>query len=136
MYELFPRLGERRTQHAGTMSGGERQMLAMARALMPDPEVLLLDEPSAGLAPAFVEAIFEKVEDVNRAGVTLVMVEQNARRALGMSNRGYVLDLGQDRFEGPGKELLDDPKVAELYLGGTAHMDRPEPASQEPPTGD
>ena len=102
------------------MSGGERQMVAMARALMPDPEVLLLDEPSAGLAPAFVEAIFEKIEDINRAGVTIVMVEQNARRALAMSNRGYVLDLGKDRFEGPGKELLDDPKVAELYLGGTA----------------
>ena len=122
MCELFPRLGERRSQVAGTMSGGERQMLAMARALMPDPEVLLLDEPSAGLAPAFVEAIFEKVADINRAGVTLVMVEQNAHRALAMSDRGYVLDLGQDRFEGPGRELLDDPKVAELYLGGTARM--------------
>src|SRR5206468_1721398 len=92
MYKLFPRLGERRSQTAGTMSGGERQMVAMARALMPDPKVLLLDEPSAGLAPAFVEAIFEKIVDVNRAGVTIVMVEQNARRALGMSDRGYVLD--------------------------------------------
>ena len=128
MYELFPRLGERRTQAAGTMSGGERQMVAMARALMPDPRVLLLDEPSAGLAPAFVDAIFEKVRDVNRAGVTIVMVEQNARRALAMSNRGYVLDLGQDRFEGPGRELLEDPKVAELYLGGTARIDTPERA--------
>jgi ABC-type branched-subunit amino acid transport system ATPase component len=118
MYELFPRLGERKTQAAGTMSGGERQMVAMARALMPDPEILLLDEPSAGLAPAFVEAIFEKIEDINHSGVTIVMVEQNARRALGMSNRGYVLDLGKDRFEGPGKQLLSDPKVAELYLGG------------------
>jgi neutral amino acid transport system ATP-binding protein len=125
MYELFPRLGERRTQAAGTMSGGERQMVAMARALMPDPRALLLDEPSAGLAPAFVDAIFQKVEDVNRAGVTIVMVEQNARRALAMSDRGYVLDLGQDRFEGPGRELLDDPKVAELYLGGTARIDKP-----------
>jgi ABC-type branched-subunit amino acid transport system ATPase component len=123
MCELFPRLGERRGQAVGTMSGGERQMVAMARALMPDPQLLLLDEPSAGLAPAFVDAIFEKVEDVNRAGVTIVMVEQNARRALAMSNRGYVLDLGQDRFEGPGRELLDDPKVAELYLGGTARID-------------
>jgi neutral amino acid transport system ATP-binding protein len=123
MYELFPRLGERRTQTAGTMSGGERQMLAMARALMPDPQVLLLDEPSAGLAPAFVEAIFEKIEDINRAGVTIVMVEQNARRALGMSSRGYVLDVGTNRFEGPGRELLEDPKVAELYLGGTARID-------------
>jgi neutral amino acid transport system ATP-binding protein len=123
VYELFPRLGERRTQTAGTMSGGERQLLAMGRALMPDPQVLLLDEPSAGLAPAFVEAIFEKIEEINRAGVTVVMVEQNARRALGMSDRGYVLDLGQNRFEGPGKELLEDPKVAELYLGGTARID-------------
>ena len=110
-------------QAAGTMSGGERQMVAMARALMPDPHVLLLDEPSAGLAPAFVEVIFEKVEDINKAGVTIVMVEQNARRALAMSDRGYVLDLGKDRFEGPGKQLLDDPKVAELYLGGTARLD-------------
>jgi ABC-type branched-subunit amino acid transport system ATPase component len=123
MYELFPRLGERRTQLAGTMSGGERQMLAMARALMPDPQVLLLDEPSAGLAPAFVDAIFAKVEDINRAGVTVVMVEQNARRALAMSNRGYVLDLGRNRFEGPGSDLLDDPKVAELYLGGGSRID-------------
>jgi neutral amino acid transport system ATP-binding protein len=118
MYELFPRLGERRSQTVGTMSGGERQMVAMARALMPEPQVLLLDEPSAGLAPAFVEAIFEKVEEINRQGVTIVMVEQNARRALAMSNRGYVLDLGVDRIEGPGRELLEDPKVAELYLGG------------------
>ncbi len=123
MYELFPRLGERRTQAAGTMSGGERQMLAMGRALMPEPQVLLLDEPSAGLAPAFVEAIFEKIADVNDAGVTILMVEQNARRALAMSDRGYVLDLGQNRFEGPGAELLSDPKVADLYLGGTARID-------------
>jgi ABC-type branched-subunit amino acid transport system ATPase component len=136
MYGLFPRLGERRTQAAGTMSGGERQMVAMARALMPDPQVLLLDEPSAGLAPAFVDAIFEKVEDINRQGVTIVMVEQNARRALRMSNRGYVLDLGQDRFEGPGHELLDDPKVAELYLGGTARIDRPGVAPQSEAAGD
>jgi neutral amino acid transport system ATP-binding protein len=131
MYELFPRLGERTGQQAGTMSGGERQMVAMARALMPDPEVVLLDEPSAGLAPAFVEAIFEKVEEINREGVTIVMVEQNARRALGMSSRGYVLDLGKDRFEGPGQELLDDPKVAELYLGGTARVDAGEPAAED-----
>ncbi|HWM54690.1 MAG TPA: ABC transporter ATP-binding protein [Solirubrobacterales bacterium] len=123
MYELFPRLGERRTQAAGTMSGGERQMLAMARALMPQPHVLLLDEPSAGLAPAFVEAIFENVREINQAGVTVVMVEQNARRALAMSDRGYVLDLGQNRFQGAGRDLLEDPKVAELYLGGTARIE-------------
>ena len=128
MYELFPRLGERTSQSAGTMSGGERQMVAMARALMPDPQLLLLDEPSAGLAPAFVDAIFAKVEEVNQAGVTILMVEQNARRALSMSDRGYVLDLGKNRFEGPGRELIDDPKVAELYLGGTARVDQAEEA--------
>ena len=124
LYELFPRLEERRRQIAGTLSGGERQMVAMARALMPDPTVLLLDEPSAGLAPALVDAIFERIIEINRAGVTLVMVEQNARRALAMSDRGYVLDVGTNRFEGRGSELLDDPKVAELYLGGTARLDR------------
>jgi neutral amino acid transport system ATP-binding protein len=134
VYELFPRLGERRTQTAGTMSGGERQLLAMGRALMPEPQVLLLDEPSAGLAPAFVEAIFAKIEEINQAGVTVVMVEQNARRALAMSNRGYVLDVGQNRFQGPGRELLEDPKVAELYLGGTARIDRPETAPRTSPS--
>jgi neutral amino acid transport system ATP-binding protein len=123
MHELFPRLGERGGQSTGTMSGGERQMVAMARALMPDPEILLLDEPSAGLAPAFVDAIFEKVADINRAGVTIVMVEQNARRALAMSDRGYVLDVGANRFEGSGRELLEDPKVAELYLGGGGRLE-------------
>jgi neutral amino acid transport system ATP-binding protein len=120
MYELFPRLSERRTQAAGTMSGGERQMVAMARALMPDPRLVLIDEPSAGLAPAFVDAIFEKLVEINRGGVTILMVEQNAKRALSMSNRGYVLDLGRSRFTGPGRELIADPKVAELYLGGGA----------------
>ena len=123
MYGLFPRLGERRSQAAGGMSGGERQMLAMARALMPSPHVLLLDEPSAGLAPAFVETIFAQVQAINEAGVTVVMVEQNARRALGMSDRGYVLDLGRNRFHGAGRELLENDEVAELYLGGTARID-------------
>jgi neutral amino acid transport system ATP-binding protein len=127
MYALFPRLAERRRQTAGTMSGGERQMVAMARALMPDPAVLLLDEPSAGLAPAFVDAIFDQVVEVNRTGVTVLMVEQNARRALAMSHRGYVLDLGTNRFEGPGQELLGDPKVAELYLGGPSVSPPPGP---------
>jgi neutral amino acid transport system ATP-binding protein len=133
MFELFPRLGERRDQVVGTMSGGERQMVAMARALMPDPQVLLLDEPSAGLAPAFVDAIFDKCGEINRTGVTLVMVEQNARRALAMSDHGYVLDVGTNRFHGTGRDLLEDPKVAELYLGGTARVDRPQelPAEDE-----
>jgi ABC-type branched-subunit amino acid transport system ATPase component len=128
MYDLFPRLGERKSQAAGTMSGGERQMVAMAKALMSEPHLLLLDEPSAGLAPAFVDAIFEKTKEVNKRGVTVMMVEQNARRALAMSDRGYVLDLGKDRFEGPGQDLLDDPKVAELYLGGTARIDKADTA--------
>ena len=114
---LFPRLAERRRQAVGTMSGGERQMVAMARALMPEPAVLLLDEPSAGLAPLFVDAMFEQVQAINRAGVTILMVEQNARRALALSHRGYVLDLGQNRFTGTGQALLDDPRLAELYLG-------------------
>ena len=122
MYELFPRLGERGGQVAGTLSGGERQMVAMARTLMPEPELLLLDEPSAGLAPAFVDAIFEKISEINRTGVTIVMVEQNARRALAMSDRGYVLDVGTNKFEGTGDQLVSDEKVAELYLGGRGRI--------------
>jgi ABC-type branched-subunit amino acid transport system ATPase component len=102
------------------MSGGERQMVAMGRALMPDPTLILVDEPSAGLAPAFVDVIFEKLAEINQGGVTILMVEQNARRALAMSDRGYVLDLGANRFEGKGTELINDPKVAELYLGGSS----------------
>ena len=123
MFDLFPRLAERRAQAAGTMSGGERQMVAMARALIPDPAVILLDEPSAGLAPAFVDVIFERVAAINQTGVTVLMVEQNAKRALAMSHRGYVLDLGANRFEGPGRDLIDDPKVAELYLGGRGRQE-------------
>jgi branched-chain amino acid transport system ATP-binding protein len=120
MYELFPRLSERRRQRAGTMSGGERQMLAMARALMPDPTVLLLDEPSAGLAPQAVGEVFDTCGAINGSGVTVVMIEQNARRALALADRGYVLEGGQNRFTGTGAELLNDPTVAELYLGGKA----------------
>jgi ABC-type branched-subunit amino acid transport system ATPase component len=118
MLDLFPRLGERRRQPAGTLSGGERQMLALARALMAGPELLLLDEPSAGLSPIAVDVIFEKIAEINAAGIAILMVEQNARRALAMSHRGYVLDGGQNRFEGTGRDLLHDPKVVDLYLGG------------------
>ncbi|MEN3280569.1 MAG: branched-chain amino acid transport system ATP-binding protein [Solirubrobacteraceae bacterium] len=124
MYELFPRLRARSRQAAGTMSGGERRMVAMARALMSTPRVLLLDEPSAGLSPLFVDVLFEKIAEVNRSGVTVLMVEQNARRALAMSDRGYVLELGRNRFEGPGAQLIDDPRVAELYLGGSVRSAR------------
>jgi neutral amino acid transport system ATP-binding protein len=129
MYGLFPRLGERRRQTVGTMSGGERQLVAMARALMPDPQALLLDEPSAGLAPAFVDAIFEKVTEINDTGVTVVMVEQNARRGLAMSDRGYVLDVGANRFEGTGRDLLSDEKVVELYLGGAGRLEQVDQAT-------
>ena len=117
MYELFPRLAERRRQIVGAMSGGERQMVAIARALMPEPAVLLLDEPSAGLAPMLVEGVFAQVSAINREGIAILMVEQNARQALALSHRGYVLDLGQNRHEGRGRDLLDDPRVVELYLG-------------------
>jgi ABC-type branched-subunit amino acid transport system ATPase component len=120
MFGLFPRLAERRRQSVGTMSGGERQMVAMARALMPEPSVLLLDEPSAGLAPLLVESMFAQVAAINREGIGILMVEQNARLALALSDRGYVLDLGRNRHEGSGRELIDDPRVAELYLGVAA----------------
>jgi neutral amino acid transport system ATP-binding protein len=118
----FPRLEERRKQRAGTLSGGERQMLAIARALMTDPALLLLDEPSAGLAPTVVDVIFEKLQEINAAGVSMVIVEQNARRSLAMSDYGYVLDMGRNRFEGPGEDLLGDPKVVDLYLGGRGRL--------------
>jgi neutral amino acid transport system ATP-binding protein len=113
---LFPPLAARRRQIVGTMSGGERQMVAMARALMSKPQILLLDEPSAGLAPMFVETMFQQVSEINAAGVSILMVEQNARAALALSHRGYVLDLGRNAFEGPGSQLLADQRLAELYL--------------------
>ena len=117
MFELFPRLRERKDQLAGTMSGGEQQMLAMARALMSQPKVLLLDEPSMGLSPIMVDKIFEVVKDVHAQGMTVVLVEQNASRALAMANRGYVMDSGLITMSGPGQALLSDPKVRAAYLG-------------------
>jgi ABC-type branched-subunit amino acid transport system ATPase component len=98
-------------------------MLALARALIGDPEVVLLDEPSAGLSPVYADALFEKISEINGRGVTILMVEQNARRSLAISHRGYVLDVGRNRFAGTGQELLHDPKVIDLYLGGTGRID-------------
>jgi len=115
--DLFPVLGERRTQRAGSLSGGERQMVAMARALMMEPAVLLLDEPSAGLSPVRQDETFVRTRDINRTGVTVIMVEQNARRCLQICDRGYVLDQGTSAYTATGQELLRDPKVIELYLG-------------------
>ncbi|MDI5933118.1 ABC transporter ATP-binding protein [Halomonas kalidii] len=118
VYELFPRLRERRRQRAGKMSGGERQMVAMGSALMLEPDLLLLDEPSAGLSPKLVDEIFDNIRRINAAGLAVLMVEQNARKSLQMANRGYVLANGENRYEGTGQELLADPDVARLYLGG------------------
>ena len=117
VFGLFPRLRERANQRAGTMSGGEQQMLAMARALMSRPRVLLLDEPSMGLSPIMVDKIFEVVKDVYAQGVTVVLVEQNASRALAMADRGYVMDSGLITMDGAGKDLLADPRVRAAYLG-------------------
>ena len=115
---LFPILGERRSQKAGTMSGGEQQMVAIGRALMTTPKLIMLDEPSLGLAPKFVTLIFDKLTEMRRAGFTLMVVEQNAARALAVADRGYVLELGRNRFEGTGAALLADPEVKRHYLGG------------------
>jgi branched-chain amino acid transport system ATP-binding protein len=117
VFGIFPRLKERRDQLAGTMSGGEQQMLAMGRALMARPKVLLLDEPSMGLSPIMVDKIFEVVNDIHRQGTTILLVEQNASRALAIANRGYVMESGLVTMTGPGKQLLDDPKVRAAYLG-------------------
>ncbi len=115
--EMFPKLVDRRDQRAGSLSGGERQMLAMGRALMLDPSVLLLDEPSAGLSPALQDEVFVRCHKINQVGVSIVMVEQNASRCLQICHRGYVLDQGANAYTGTGRELLSDPKVIELYLG-------------------
>jgi branched-chain amino acid transport system ATP-binding protein len=118
VYSYFPILEERRSQKAGTMSGGQRQMLAMGRGLMVDPDLMLVDEPSAGLAPDLVDDVFEKIIEINEGGTAILMVEQNARQALRNSDRGYVLEMGENRFENTGDALLDNEEVAELYLGG------------------
>ena len=118
--EMFPRLAERLSQRAGSLSGGERQMLAMGRALMMNPEVILLDEPSAGLSPVLQDQVFIRTREINEAGVSVVMVEQNARRCLQICHRGYVLDQGTNAYTDTGRNLLHDPKVIELYLGTLA----------------
>ncbi|MDN5748241.1 MAG: ABC transporter ATP-binding protein [Pseudonocardia sp.] len=118
--DIFPLVGERRKQRAGSLSGGERQIVAMARALMMEPKVLLLDEPSAGLSPVAQDDAFARIRTINEAGVSMVMVEQNARRCLNIAHRGYVLDQGRNAYTGTGRELLADEAVIELYLGTLA----------------
>jgi branched-chain amino acid transport system ATP-binding protein len=118
VYELFPRLAERREQLAGTLSGGEQQMLAIGRALMASPKVLLLDEPSLGLAPILVKTIFQTVREINRSGVTVLLVEQNARAALKLAHRGYVMEVGRVSLADSAKALLANPEVQNAYLGG------------------
>ena len=125
VYDLFPRLDERRAQMAGTLSGGEQQMLAIGRALMSEPRLLLLDEPSLGLAPLLVRNIFQTIRAINQAGVTIVLVEQNARAALKLAGRGYVLEVGRLVMEGKAADLLHDPRIQNAYLGG-----RPAPEPQ------
>ncbi|HET8599353.1 MAG TPA: ABC transporter ATP-binding protein [Segeticoccus sp.] len=120
--ELFPLLDQRSAQKCGSLSGGERQVVAMGRALMTDPRVLFLDEPSAGLSPLMQDTVFESVRTINESGVSILMVEQNARRCLEICHRGYVLDQGRDAYTGTGAALLHDPKVIELYLGTLARV--------------
>jgi ABC-type branched-subunit amino acid transport system ATPase component len=118
VFDIFPVLRDKKHQRATTLSGGEIKMLAMGRAMMPEPKVLLLDEPTAGLSPKLREVVFEKIMDINGTGTTILMVEQNAKKALSISHRGYVLEMGENRFEGEGSTLLEDENVLKLYLGG------------------
>ncbi|MDI4638136.1 MULTISPECIES: ABC transporter ATP-binding protein [Halomonadaceae] len=118
VYDLFPKLAERRRQPAGLMSGGERQLVAMGRALMVDPKLLMLDEPTAGLSPKLIDETFERIKEINAQGIGVLMVEQNAKQALAIASRGYVLATGANRHEDTGPNLLANPEVAEMFLGG------------------
>lgn len=128
VFELFPVLKERQSQAAQTLSGGEQQMLAMARALILKPDLIMLDEPSLGLAPMVAAQVFESIKKLRELGITILLVEQNARKGLECADWGYVLDLGRNRFEGPAHTLLSDPQIEELYLGRRRRMDPQEPA--------
>ncbi len=122
VFELFPRLSERKKQKAGTLSGGEQQMLAIGRAIVGQPQLLLLDEPSMGLAPIIVEKIFQVIQSISKEGTTILLVEQNAHIALQIANRGYIMDSGLIEFEAPAKELINDPRIREIYLGDDASI--------------
>ena len=117
IYTNFPMLSERKKDKAGNLSGGQRQILALARALITSPNLLLLDEPSAGLSPVAINEVFDSIKEINESGVSILLVEQNAKRALAFSDRGYVLDQGRNAYQGKGEELLNDPRVIDLYLG-------------------
>ena len=117
IFEDFPLLADRKKEKAGNLSGGQRQILALARALVTSPEILLLDEPSAGLSPMAIDDVFKTIKEINKNGVSILLVEQNAKRALKFSDRGYVLDQGRNAYQGKGTDLLDDPRVVDLYLG-------------------